>query len=289
LSYPKGIYCRQKERPILDRREIGMPDKLNKDVEEPSEQSSEEPRIYSVTKEVGSHTFSRRKFIEVSAVAATGVLVTGCNLKGFTPTTTPVPTATSSATPTLTSSPTITSTPTETETPTETPTDTATSTPTEISVEGTVTQANVVIRSGPATTYAVVAKVNKGDHLTVFGRITNNSWIHVRLDDKTEGWIYIYSTSLQMKILTPIPIETPPATATPLPGKVGNTRPGSTGINYTYKDTFGNSYSYTLPCGSDIPDGAVCTCNCVTVCSCDNYVAPTACVCEGDTHYWYPN
>ena len=38
----------------------------------------------------------------------------------------------------------------------------------------------------------------------------------------------------------------------------------------------------TLPCGSPIPPGWSCTCNCVTGCSCVGNVPLT-------THYWYPN
>ena len=63
--------------------------------------------------------------------------------------------------------------------------------------------------------------------------------------------------------------------------------------------------TYTLPCGSPIPAGAVCVCNCVEgsvcscvghhPCSCDGYVPPACtcenvCTCEGvGPHYWYPN
>lgn len=72
----------------------------------------------------------------------------------------------------------------------------------------------------------------------------------------------------------------------------------------------GRTITYTLPCGSPIPEGAVCICNCVagevcscvghTVCTCDT-VCPcvgntytycscnTVCTCEGDGHYWYPD
>ncbi|NDJ85443.1 MAG: SH3 domain-containing protein [Chloroflexi bacterium] len=83
----------------------------------------------------------------------------------------------------------------------------------------------------------------------------------------------------------------------------------------------GRTVVYTLPCGSAIPPGATCVCNCVAgsqppPCSCVGYVAPTAvptaaptvctcdtvCTCEGHCashcscvgycshgHYWYPN
>ena len=63
--------------------------------------------------------------------------------------------------------------------------------------------------------------------------------------------------------------------------------------------------TYTLPCGSPIPAGAVCVCNCVegsvcscvghNPCTCHSYVPPS-CGCQGNCtcesvgpHYWYPN
>lgn len=72
----------------------------------------------------------------------------------------------------------------------------------------------------------------------------------------------------------------------------------------------GQTVTYTLPCGSPIPEGAVCVCNCVAgdlcscvghvVCTCDTVCScvgntytycscDTVCTCEGDGHYWYPD
>lgn len=36
-----------------------------------------------------------------------------------------------------------------------------------------------------------------------------------------------------------------------------------TGITYTARDEYGRELSYTLPCGSPLPPGVTCTCNCV--------------------------
>jgi len=56
----------------------------------------------------------------------------------------------------------------------------------------------------------------------------------------------------------------------------------------------GVTETFYLPCGSAIPSGAVCVCNCVAsaapcscdgVCSCDGH---TTCTCDS-VHYWYPN
>jgi WD40 repeat protein len=46
------------------------------------------------------------------------------------------------------------------------------------------------------------------------------------------------------------------------------------GSTYNYTDEWGQTFSYTQPCGSPIPDGAACTCNCVPgkmeqICTCD--------------------
>jgi WD40 repeat protein len=49
-------------------------------------------------------------------------------------------------------------------------------------------------------------------------------------------------------------------------------------ISYTYEGT-----TYTVPCGTPLPPGAVCTCNCVPGNVCAH------CSCVGQSHYWYPN
>ena len=64
----------------------------------------------------------------------------------------------------------------------------------------------------------------------------------------------------------------------------------------------GETVTFTLPCGADIPDGAVCVCNCVggSICSCDSYVyvppqqqictCDAVCTCDTEGgHYWYPD
>jgi hypothetical protein len=74
---------------------------------------------------------------------------------------------------------------------------------------------------------------------------------------------------------------------------------GEKGTEFTAKDQSGDVRTWSQPCGSAIPAGATCTCNCVTVpagCSC---VGDTGCSCVGKTsgggvcavvyHYWHPN
>jgi WD40 repeat protein len=63
--------------------------------------------------------------------------------------------------------------------------------------------------------------------------------------------------------------------------------PGSVqGIEYAQQDEAGKTVSRTLPCGSPIRVGDVCTCNCVSV----SWSPPPPPMRDGGgTHYWYPN
>lgn len=68
-----------------------------------------------------------------------------------------------------------------------------------------------------------------------------------------------------------------------LPGMEGAVQQGETGINIRSEA----GQTRTMPCGSPIPPGWTCTCNCVTVptCSCHGH----HCTCDGQGgHYWYP-
>ncbi len=61
-------------------------------------------------------------------------------------------------------------------------------------------------------------------------------------------------------------------------------------VSGTDPDT-GQTVNYTLPCGTAIPAGVVCTCNCVAPsCThdfCITYSPP--CRCDAQNHYWHPN
>lgn len=84
--------------------------------------------------------------------------------------------------------------------------------------------------------------------------------------------------------------ESPTPSQTP-PGTPGSVEPGVEGTEYTLEDR-----TYSAPCGTPLPAGAVCTCDCVSVpaggCTC---VGHTSCSCVSDkgcsavSHYWYPN
>ena len=62
------------------------------------------------------------------------------------------------------------------------------------------------------------------------------------------------------------------------------------GSEITAKDeATGETYTYTLPCGAELPAGAVCTCNCVKGrggCACNSYSKSGG---SSGSHYWHPN
>ncbi len=66
---------------------------------------------------------------------------------------------------------------------------------------------------------------------------------------------------------------------------LSSNEPDVSGITYEVKNASGQTIQYTLPCGSPIPLGAVCVCNCVS----GNRSAPSTCGCVGYSSYWYPN
>ena len=184
--------------------------------------------------------------------------------------------------------------------PTDTPepTDTPTPTPTPIP-EVTVNQASVNIRQGPGVAHPVALIGYEGDTFPVTGRIQGGTWFEITLDGGLIGWIaasvvtFIFPVdniplALVIPTAPPLVTEAPPTnTPAPIPTGISGTVPeGQTGINYTI-----DGREFTLPCGSPIPPGATCVCNCVTV-----PLPPPPpssgggeiCTCDLVT-YWYPN
>jgi hypothetical protein len=269
----------------------------------------EEPQIFSVVRGVNGSLYNRRNFIEKTVLtsAATTIIATGCSFMAkpvdvkatvdaavaatdaanqpvepqvaaveatqapveepaIAPTDTPIPTA--SPVP-----------------PSETPAPSATPEGIKTTIKGD----SVNLRVGPSTGFPPITRLPSGTEVTLTSRLPDNSWVGVALRDPKKqghfvlGWIktsLVETRNIDVKSLPAI-TEIPP-TPTPLPGKYGHTAVGLKGIDYEYTDEYGNVYPMTLPCGSTIPEGAVCTCNCVTVavthdCGCD------------DLHYWYPN
>jgi hypothetical protein len=182
--------------------------------------------------------------------------------------------------------------------PTDTPEPTATATlePTSApQMTGTVIVTAANVRIAPIANIQPIINLSQGEMVTILGRSNDNVWVLVDTGKSTMetnkaliGWMKVNQLSIAVKDVETLPIATPNPTPTPLPGSADAISPGSTGIKYEYVDEWGISHYRTLPCGSTIPAGAVCVCNCVTVpvaCSCDSY-RPCSC----DTiHYWYPN
>ncbi|HEX3009164.1 MAG TPA: SH3 domain-containing protein, partial [Bacteroidales bacterium] len=272
------------------------------------EEPGNKPGIYNVSFSIGGRKFSRRKFVEAAAVTSAAAIIAGCA-----PGSSIGPIALGpSLTPTATATATATNTPTPTNTATATPTSTSTSTPTQtftptpVTVTATVRNQGANFRMGPGTNYPVIGALAASVPLIVIGRLADNSWLKVRVNidalpkvkdrslSEVEGWIRSDQVNTKGKSLDALPVDEPPATPTPLPNTP--VPPGGDGITYNYTDPYGNVQSLTLPCGAPIPDGAVCTCNCVTMCSCVGYVAPPpTCQCDGQScscnlvTYWYPN
>ena len=191
-----------------------------------------------------------------------------------------------------------------TRTPTRTPT------PTPIPVTCRTRTNGARFRAGPATFYQMMDGVKSGTVVTVIGRLADNSWLKVlvKVEDlpnlqkapiaegkkEVPGWFRADLLECLTGDISTLPEETPPPTPTALPNQAPT---GDEGITYKYTDLYGNTYTYTLPCGSPIPEGAICTCNCVTLCSCDGYSAPCSCNSNsGGSYctcnmvvYWYPN
>jgi len=108
------------------------------------------------------------------------------------PTDTPAPTETATPTPTIAETSTSTPTPTGTPTPTmmATPADTPTPTPTVTPVpDAMVAAAELNLRAGPGTAFAVLAALAKGDRLEVTGQSDSCAWLQVRTAAGGEGWV----------------------------------------------------------------------------------------------------
>lgn len=256
----------------------------------PPPEPDPEPQVFAVSQTDGKIRLTRRDFIELAAAAGAAATLTGCGTAS-TPPPTATETPTPTDTPTETPSPTRTMTPTRTRTPTRTPTQTPTPLP-----QATVKSPSVNLRAGPGTFYTILLVLKKGDTVDVLGRLADNTWIQVVTANGDLGWLAVSVVDLTFPIeslpvvtdIPPTPKPAAPAQPAAQPGQPGEVQAGQTGINYSI-----NGVTYTLPCGSPIPDGAVCVCNCVTVpstCSCDQVcTCDTVCSCVGASHYWYPN
>lgn len=272
-------------------------DRLNERRDKNAEQN-EEPQVYAVSVDKGKVEFSRRDFLKMATAAAAATALAGCaspQRRIIVITATPEK---KPATKTPTEEPTLTDTPTATKTkkptPTKSPTRTSTPTQTEIPVvEGEVV-ISASIRFGPGPSHRIIGYLEPGDTFMIIGRNEDGTWLRIVVD-KLHGWINANQVRVPGINFMDLAFVTPEPTPTPLPGKPGKTKAGETGIDYKYTDSYGVTHTYTLPCGSPIPPGAVCVCNCVSVpasCTCDGVCSCVGhCSCDKvyTTHYWYPN
>jgi outer membrane biosynthesis protein TonB len=118
------------------------------------------------------------------------------------------PTGTPQATPTATAS----------ATPTSTPSAAPTATPVPANI-GSVGVAELNVRSGPGTAYAVLTTVPQGTQFTVQGQDQTGGWLEVALSDGSAGWVdrslTVYSGQAAV-VATPALAATPTPTPTPL-------------------------------------------------------------------------
>jgi hypothetical protein len=157
------------------------------------------------------------------------------------------------------------------------------------------------VRFSPSLDQKVLFQMNQGDPVTVLGRTADGSWLLVdtgmmaATSKHMIGWIKANQLSIGKNDINSLPAATPMPTATSLPGRAGDVKPGTNGRLYTYTDEYGFVLTYNVSCGSPLPAGATCTCDCVTVplpsatptnmppCN------PHGCSCDDFNHYWYPN
>lgn len=280
------------------------------DVETLHDEGTQEPQVYVVLKDMNGWQFSRREFLAAASAAAVAVAAgatSGCAAPKVAPTATLVPTDTPS--PTATATPTETPTPTMTATATPTATLARTSTPTQTPTpalpkaqfvsdvtvpDGTVMEpgqkfkktwriknvgavdwgaaSNVVFESG--------ARMN-GASPTAVGNVTPGNTVDISIDmvaPTTQGkhtgqWALKAGSGAKLQTMSIVIYVASKAAIAP----------GQKGVKIE-----SGGKTMTMPCGSPIPPGWVCTCNCVTVpaaCSCVGH--RTTCTCD-KIHYWHP-
>ena len=121
----------------------------------------------------------------------------------------PAPTAT--PVPTNTAAPTATPPPTPTVAPTPKPSDTPTPAPHAIVASETLN-----VRSGPDTQFEVVARLARGDALTVVGQSGRCNWLKVLTAQGVMGWVARQAGGVELVKLN-LPCEKIPALSVPAP------------------------------------------------------------------------
>jgi len=89
-------------------------------------------------------------------------------------------------------------------------------------IVGLVTAGQLNVRSGPGTTYPVIAVLQQFEQVTLIGRNSTASWVQVRLVDGTVGWCS------SRYIDSPVPFSSLPLAIPPAPPGVPSTIPVTT-------------------------------------------------------------
>jgi len=267
-----------------------------------SDGSTEEaPQVYSVSFDTRKRKFSRREFLEAAALTAAATSLSGC---GAVPLFGPTATPTATNTPTPTTTPTVTSTPTPTDTPTITPS------PTPVTIV-TKTEGVATLRTGPDESFPMIGSILPDVEVLIVARIDGPGWYKVSVSSEfvfesqdqapkeVVGWVsFDQIVYMPDQYFYDLPEEAPPPTPTPMPN--ATVIPGEDAVEYEYVDSNGFTKTNTLPCGAQVPEGTICTCNCVTICSCNGYTAPPPCTSDAPSGggsictcnlvtYYYPN
>jgi hypothetical protein len=111
--------------------------------------------------------------------------------------------------PTRTPLPTLTFTPSETIIP-PTPSDTPPPTATPPILGSVVSLQSINMRSGPGVNFSALSALKPATRVQILGRNTDGTWLNIRMDDGSEGWVSSDLIRLQ-------PTETPFPSITPTP------------------------------------------------------------------------
>ncbi len=225
--------------------------------------AEEQPEVYAVSNTDTGFEFSRRDFIEIAGVVAAGSIVAG-GLIG------------------------------------------AESAAAQSRCTARTSEDDVQVHVGPGRNRGIRMYMPRNQDIPIIGQAQDredNLWWQLSIEDIDQAWVADEDvvtrgncTSVEIVGTPPVrtpsgPRATPTARATEVPPELGPVPAGTEGAQYSLRER-----TYHLPCGSPIPAGATCVCNCVTVpapprsCTCDSVcTCDTVCSCVGETHYWYPN
>ncbi len=259
-------------------------DKDNKDPTIPDSGTEEQPEVYVVSQGKEGVHFTRREFIEVAGVATAGAVLISTvggqvqNVQAQSASRTPSPT------------------------PTRTPSRTPTPRPCTIRTD----RDDVSVHVGPGRNRGIRLFMPQDEDILVIGQGEDrdgNLWWQIELPKIEQAWVadedvttrgdcLEVGVSPTPPIVTSAPRETSTVGPVPPTGEPGAPPAEVEASTYTVRGV-----TRWLPCGSPIPAGATCICNCVAPsCTCvGNCGCDGVCSCAGNNcscntvHYWYPN